>query len=70
VLGDAVGYRVSRAASRPLRDRVRKVLADHALERGNLARFVQLAKQVVERTVLEHDHDDVVKRILMFRCFE
>jgi hypothetical protein len=48
----------------PLGDRVAEVLADHPLERLHLTRLVQAPEQVVERAVLEHDHDDVVESVL------
>ena len=47
----------------PLRDRVAEVLADHPLERLHLTRLVQPTKQVVERAVLEHDHDHMVQSV-------
>ena len=51
----------------PIRDRVRQLLSDHALERRDLPRLVQAAQQVVERPVLEHDDDDVIQRVLSAR---
>jgi hypothetical protein len=44
----------------PLGDRVAQVLADHALEGGDLTGLVEAAEQVVERAVLEEDQDHVV----------
>ncbi len=48
---------------RPVRDRVAEFLADHPLERRDLAWLVQPAEQVVERAVLEHDDDNMVEGI-------
>ena len=51
----------------PLGDRVGEILADHVLERGDLTGLVQAPEQVVERTVLEHHHHDVIERVLRRR---
>ena len=59
---------VRRLVFRPLRHRVRQLLADDALERGDLSRFVQTTQQVVERPVLEHHHDHVVQGVLAGRA--
>ena len=53
-----------RAVLSPRRDRVAQLLADHALERGHLARLVQATEQVVEGTVLEHHHNHMIKRVV------
>jgi hypothetical protein len=45
----------------PRRNRVREILSDHALEARNLARLVEPTEQVVKRSVLEQDEDDVIK---------
>lgn len=45
----------------PAGDRVAQLLAEHALEGGHLTRLVQPTQQVVERAVLEHDHNDVIQ---------
>jgi hypothetical protein len=69
VLRDAVGHDAAvRAVLSPLRDRVAQLLADHALEGLDLARLIQPAEEVVERAVLEHHHDHVVKAVLTLRC--
>ena len=48
----------------PLGDRVREVLADHALEGLAVPRPVQATEHVVQRPVLEQDHDHVVQRVI------
>jgi hypothetical protein len=55
------------AVSRPVRDRVAEVLPGDALERRHLARLVQPAEQVVEGSVLEHDHDYVIESVSAVR---
>jgi hypothetical protein len=47
----------------PVRDRIGQVQAGDALEGRDFARLVQAAEQVVERAVLEHDHDDVIEGV-------
>jgi hypothetical protein len=49
---------------RPLRDRVGELFAEDPLEGLDLPRLVQAPQKVVEGTVLEHDHDDVVERAI------
>jgi hypothetical protein len=46
----------------PVRDRVAQLLPDHAVEGLAVTRAVQPPEHVVERTVLEQDNDDMVKR--------
>jgi hypothetical protein len=48
----------------PVRDRVAQLLAGHALEGGYLPGLVQPTQQVVERAVLEHDHNHMIKRVV------
>ena len=63
VAGDAVvDHLLVQGLPRQRRDRVRELLADNALERCHLTRFVQTAEQIVERPILEHQHNDMVDR--------
>jgi hypothetical protein len=50
------------AVLRPFGNRVAEILADDPLKRLHLPGLVELPEQIVERSVLEHDHDDMVER--------
>jgi hypothetical protein len=47
----------------PRRDRVRKILAEDALEGLSVTGPVQTAQHVVQRPVLEHHDDHVIERV-------
>src|SRR6185312_17096755 len=48
-------------------DWVGEAAAHHALEGRDLARRIEIAEHIVEGTVLEHDHDDMVQATLRVR---
>ena len=47
----------------PLRDRVREILADHALEDLSVLGSVEVTEHVVQRPILEQHHDHVIHRV-------
>ena len=51
----------------PFRDRVGQAQSRHAREGRYLTRLVQAAEEVVERAVLEHDHDHVIDGVAPVR---